>query len=333
MAARAGSGAAMSAISPVAISFISPVFLLGLVLVPVALLGLWLARRRRSRFAVRFPGVPTLAAVLPPVTWRRHVPPALFLVALAVLVAALARPQRTVAVPIERASVVLVMDSSRSMLATDVEPSRIEAAQEAGRSFLDRVPDPLRVGTVAFSDRPHSISPLSDDHGEAEAAIDALNADGGTATGDALASALTLLRSEREGRRRPAPAAIVLLSDGATTRGRDPVPVARQAKAQRVPVYTVALGTETATVPSPDGIGTLPAAPDPETMERIASASGGRAFTAERQDELDDVYERLGSQIGTREAKREVTAGVAGGGLALLLIALGLSLRWSGRLP
>ena len=242
---------------------------------------------------------------------------------------ALARPHATVAVPVERASVVLVTDASRSMLATDVEPSRMDAARGAAEAFLDGVPDELRVGAVAFSTTPRSAVAPSPDRERVRAHLASLHADGGTATGDGLAEALRLLET-RDGQRPPA--AIVLLSDGETTTGRDPVEVARQARAAHVPIYTVALGTSEGTITGDSGA-RLPVPPDPETMDEIAAASGGESFDVDDAEQLDGVYERLGSQIATRPEKREITAGFAGGGMALLLAAAALSLRAAGRLP
>jgi Ca-activated chloride channel homolog len=315
------------------VSFAAPAFLLGLLAVPLGIALYALHRRRARRYAVRFTGVPVLAGLLEPgARWRRHLPAGLFLVALAALAIALARPQATVAVPGRQASVVLVTDASRSMRAADVEPSRLDAARAAGERFLDRVPDPVRVGLVGFSERPHTLEPPTDDRDEVRSALDGLAADGGTATGDALAAALAMLDREDRGRRRP-PAAVVMLSDGKATTGRDPVEVARLARRQRVPVYTVALGTPEGVIPGSAFGGSLPVPPDPETLRRIAHVSGGRAFTAERADELSTVYERLGSRIAVRTEEREITAGFAAGGIALLLAAAALGVRRAGRLP
>jgi Ca-activated chloride channel family protein len=311
-------------------SLASPLVLLSLAALPVlAAVYAWL-RRRPGRYSARFPGVPVLAgAVAVTPLWRRHAPAAVAALALAVLAVALARPHATVAVPVERASVVLVTDVSRSMLATDVEPSRMDAARGAAESFLNGVPDELRVGAVAFSTTPHSVVAPSHDRERVRAHLASLAADGSTATGDGVAEALRLLESEEE--RRP-PAAVVLLSDGETTSGRDPVEVAREARTARVPIYTVALGTSGATIPGTGG-GSLPVPPDPETMAEIASTSGGQSFDVEDADQLDAVYERLGSQIATRPEEREITAGFAAGGMALLAAATALSLRAGGRLP
>jgi Ca-activated chloride channel family protein len=313
------------------VSFASPVFLATLALVPVVLAAHVAARRRARRYAVRFPGVATLTPLLPRVSsWRRRVPLALFLAALAALSLALARPQATVAVPQEQASVVLVTDVSRSMLADDVEPSRLDAARSAAQRFLNEVPDEARVGAVAFSTDPHTIEPPTDDHGKVEDVLDSLHADGGTATGDALAAALDLVDNGPAAKRPPA--AIVLLSDGETTIGRDPIPVARAARRLHIPIHTVALGTSGATIRTPTGE-LIPVPPDPETMRRIAEVSGGRAFQAENADDVSRIYETLGSRVATKREQREITvAFVASGGL-LLAAAAALGLRATARLP
>lgn len=311
-------------------TFASPLVLLSLAALPVLVAAYALLRRRPGRYNARFPGVPVLAgAVAARPQWRRHLPASVAALALAALAVALARPHATVAVPVERASVVLVTDASRSMLATDVEPSRMDAARGAAESFLDSVPEELRVGAVAFSSAPRSSVAPSHDRERVQAHLASLQADGGTATGDGLTEALRLLET---GERRRPPAAVVLLSDGETTTGRDPVEVARRARAAGVPIYTVALGTSEGTITGSGG-GLLAVPPDPETMQEIATASGGESFGVDDADQLDGVYERLGSQLATRPEKREVTAGFAAGGMALLLGAAALSLRASGRLP
>jgi Ca-activated chloride channel family protein len=215
------------------------------------------------------------------------------------------------------------------MNATDVRPSRLAAARDAGERFLDNVPDELQVGLVAFADAPTGVLRPTDDREAVRAALARLTAGGGTATGDALAGALDAL-PDREGED-PSPAAVVLLSDGATSTGEDPVEIAAQARAAGVPVYTVALGTEDGVIEQ--GGQTIRVAPDPEALAEVARASGGRAFAAEDAGALDEVYERLGSQIGTREERREITAGFAAAGLVLLAAGVATSLRWRGRLP
>jgi Ca-activated chloride channel family protein len=310
-------------------SFQAPLFLLGLVAIPLALLALWAARRRPTRYVVRFPATATLAAVVGRTgRARRVIPPALLCLSLAGLVLALARPEATVAVPVEKASVMLVTDTSGSMNATDVSPTRLAAAQAAATRFLDRVPKSLQTGLVAYADGPHTVLRPTQDRAQVRSTLNALQADGGTATGDALESALNAL-GER-GKDGP-PAAIVLLSDGASKTGRDPAEVAQEAKAAGVPIYTVALGTADGVVQQGGQI--LNVAPDPEALAQVAQLSGGRAFTAEDSDALDQVYETLGSRIGTKKEKREVSAGFAAAGLLLLGGAAFTSLRWRGRLP
>jgi Ca-activated chloride channel homolog len=316
------------------VSFADPVFLLGLLLVPLAVLAYLVRLRRARRYAVRFTAVPAVkqAAAAAP-SRLRHLPAVLALAALAALVLAWAKPERTVAVPLEGASVVLVTDHSRSMLATDVEPDRLTAAQRAARTFIDDLPDGIRVGAVAFSDVPDDVQAPTDDHDEAREVIDDQVADGGTATGEALQVALETLARERRGGRRP-PAAIVLLSDGKTTLGRDPVEVAEMARRLRIPISTISLGTTDALVPNPrPGGPPLPASPDPETLQEIAETSGGRAFTAEDEGQLSSIYERLGAQLGTKEEQREVALPFALAGGVLLLGAAAVSVRRSGQLP
>jgi Ca-activated chloride channel family protein len=310
-------------------SFQAPIFLLGLAAIPLALLALKLARRRPARYVVRFPATATLAAIAGRTgRLRRIVPPALLCLSLAGLVLALARPEATVAVPVERASVMLVTDTSGAMNATDVAPNRLSAAKTAATRFLERVPESLQTGLVAYADGPHTVVRPTQDRAQIQTTLQALRAEGGTATGDALESALTAL-----GARRPnsPPAAIVLLSDGASKTGRDPAEVAREARAAGVPIYTVALGTADGIIQTQGQ--TLAVPPDPEALAEVAELSGGRAFAAEDADALDQVYETLGSRIGTKKEKREVSAGFAAAGLLLLGGAAFSSLRWRGRLP
>jgi Ca-activated chloride channel family protein len=313
------------------VSFASPAFLAALALVPLVLAAHVVARRRARRYAVRFPAVATLAPLLPRVSsWRRRLPLALFLAALTALSLALARPQATVAVPQEQASIVLVTDVSRSMLAEDVRPSRLEAARSAAQRFVDEVPDAARVGAVAFSSDPHTLEPPSDDRDKVRELIDSLSADGGTATGDALAAALDMV-DDGPAAKRP-PAAILLLSDGETTTGRDPTEVARAARRLRIPIHTVALGTRGATIETPTGA-IVPVPPDPETMRRIAQLSGGRAFQAEDADDLARIYEGLGSRVASKKEQREITVAFAASGGLLLAAAAALGLRATARLP
>jgi Ca-activated chloride channel family protein len=310
-------------------SFQTPLALVALALVPLAVVAYVAYHRRRERAAAAFaaPEVRPSATPRRP-GWRRHAPLAAYALALTALIAALARPQATLAMPAEQAAIVLATDISGSMQATDVAPTRLEAAQAAALRFLEEVPEDIRVGALAFNHAPQGLSAPALDRAALAERIRRLEPSGGTATGEALAAALQQLR----GRAGAPPGAIVLLSDGASTRGRDPLDVAQEARRQRVPVYTVALGTPSGTIPSPDGGGREPVPPDTETLARIAEETGGEAFTALDGAQLAAVYERLGSEVATEEQEREVTAAFAGGAVLLLLAGAGLSLHWFRRL-
>ncbi len=318
-------------------SFVSPLALLALLAVPAALLAHQAAQRRRRRYPVRYTALSTLASVLPhEPQWRRHVPAALFACALAALAFALARPQKTIAVPVERASVVLVTDVSRSMSAEDVSPNRLDAARGAAERFLDRVPGELRVGLVRYSNSATTLQTPTTDHEQLKNVLKTLRPDSGTATGAGLNAALDALQVRDGSASRRPPAAIVLLSDGAANDGQAADLAADEARRLRVPIYTVALGTPEGRIElERPGGGTqvMAVPPDPDALKRIADTSGGLAFRAEDADELDAVYGRLGSQIGTKPGKKEITSLFAGAALLLLAGAVAGSLRWNGRLP
>jgi Ca-activated chloride channel family protein len=315
------------------VSFASPLALLCLFAVPLVVLLHVGAGRRRRRYPVRFPALSTLAAVAAPEPrWSRHLPFALLALAIAALAISLARPERTVHVAVERASVVLVTDISRSMSATDVSPTRLEAARQAALSFLGKVPDQLRVGLVAYSNTAQTLQTPTTDRDAVRSALGVLQPLDGTSTGAGLRTALDELKSGGDRSAPRAPAALVLLSDGKATDGTSADQVADEARHLRIPIFTVALGTADGTIV--DGNGRLVRAPpDPEALQRIATASGGEAFRAEDSDQLDAVYDRLGSQIGTKPEKREITTAFAGAALLLLGGALAGSLRLGGRLP
>jgi Ca-activated chloride channel family protein len=315
-------------------SFASPLWLLLGAAVPLAVLGYVLASRRRRRYAVRYTAVETLATVAAALPQRRrHVPAVLAAIAAAGLVLAVARPQVSVAVPVERASIMLVTDTSGSMNADDVDPTRIAATRRAATRFVDEVPEGQRVGLVAFADSATVLQTPTRDRDAIRSAIGSLGAEGSTATGEGLQAALDQLRP-KDGQQRT-PGAIVLLSDGKRTAGRDPIPVAREAARLGIPVFTIALGTPGGTVENPSRPWLPPqqVPPDPDTMRAIARAADGRAYTVADADRLDEIYERLGSRLGTEQSEREVTAAFAGGALLLLLAAVALSLRGRAKLP
>ncbi|MDX6683484.1 MAG: Ca-activated chloride channel [Solirubrobacteraceae bacterium] len=313
-------------------SFASPLALVCLALLPLAVLAHVDAQRRRRRYPVRFTALSTLAMVASEEPrWRRHLPFALLALALAALLVSIARPQRTVAVPVERATVVLVTDVSRSMSATDVGPTRLEAARRAAQSFIEKVPGALRVGLVAFSDGAVTLRAPTTSHKAVTKALETLQPQFGTATGAGLQTALDDLKLGGDTSVRRPPAALVLLSDGAATDRTAAFDVAVQARRQRVPIYTVALGTDGGTITLNGQVTPVP--PDPAALQRIASLSGGEAFRASDADQLTAVYDRLGSQLGTEPEKREVTVLFAGAALLLLAAAMASSLALNGRLP
>jgi Ca-activated chloride channel family protein len=306
-------------------TFQSPWLLLGLALLPFLVWAYVVAEKRRRRAAAAFAAPATAASVIPRKPgWRRHAPLALAWLAIAALIGALARPQVSVAVPAEQATIVLAMDHSGSMAATDVAPSRLTAALDAGEAFLDKVPKRVKVGGVVFDNVAEAVqSPTTDRATLREALKQAMKPSGGTATGDALAASLTMIKTSGK----KAPGAIVLLSDGKETHGRDPLPVADEAKKLGIPIYTVALGTPQGTLPNGDAV-----PPDTQTLQQIAERSGGQAFTAADTDALSAVYKKLGSEVAMKKEPREVTAGFAGGAAILLLLGGGMSLRWFRRL-
>jgi Ca-activated chloride channel homolog len=323
------------------LSFESPAALAGLVMVPVALAVYFAYQRRRVRYAVRFTNLDLLSnLVTGSPRWRRHLPPALLLLALTSLIVAVARPEATVKVPKDEASIMLATDASGSMEADDVEPNRLEAARRAAKTFSDGLPEDFRLGLAAFSESVTPVVPPTTDRDRVDAALDTLEPQRGTAIGDALQTSLQAIRpiepeQPRDGRRRP-PAVIVLLSDGENTVGTaDPVDMAREARRQGIPINTVALGTDDGSIqrPGPLGPTTIPVPPNREALREIADESGGRFFEAPDADRLESIYENLSTRIGYNKEKREITAAFAGGGLVLLLAGGLLSLAWFGRLP
>jgi Ca-activated chloride channel homolog len=332
-----------------------PALLWGLLLVPIALAAYLLAQRRRARFAVRFTNIELLADVAArSPQWRRHLPPALCLLAFAALLASLARPQAVTLVPREQATVILVMDVSGSMDATDVQPTRLIAAQRAATSFVRRLPERLRVGVVSFADNAHMLIRPTVDRAAVNAAIAALRAEGGTDMGGGLERALDVKRSPwpsavtvdpgSRGPHRPrpgpmpdqAPLAVLLLSDGASDlSGTRPEDAAADARQLHVPVFTVALGTDQGTVRRPINGRSYSAQvpPDRATLRRIAKTTGGRFFAAPTSGDLSHVYRELGSKIGFAKKKQEVTVIFVAAGLLLFVAGVATSMLRSSRFP
>jgi Ca-activated chloride channel family protein len=344
------------------VSFAHPLLLLTLLVVPAAVALYVLAERRRMRYAIRFTNVDVLAGVVAGRVWHRFVPLVLFLVAVAALCVGVARPERTTLVPRDRATVILVVDVSRSMEAKDVKPSRIGAAAAAVRLFLDKVPDRLQIGLIAFAGDPAVAAPPTTDHALVREALDTLQwypSFGGTAIGDALAEAVRLGQQAVGGGNgnlaavtsaAPEPSkglvSILFLSDGAQTRGELlPLEGADRARAAGIPVYTVALGTPHGTLQFgftrppqgfPGGFGQgrrVPVPPDPDTLRAIANRTGGQFFAAHDSKALRAAYSKLGSRLGRKPGKSEITYGFLAGAAGLLIAAGLLSALWSPRLP
>ncbi len=351
-------------------NFLAPELLLGLLLIPIAIgFYLW-AQRRRSKYAVRFTNLALLSNIAPKrPSWRRHLPPVLYLGAIAALLIGLARPTLIVPVPREDATVILTMDVSGSMKATDVSPTRLDAARAAAISFIDQLPENVRVGIVAFASEPVTLVTPTTDRSQLKAALDSLRPRDGTAMGDALNEVLDIAEKiQAEGRETPdasaapsatdAPAAsaapgasgaptdlpsgqplvaAILLSDGANSVGAtEPLAAADRAATLGVPIYTIALGTPDGTVEVRDQFGqshTLEVPPDRETLEKIAETTGGKAFDAPTAEDLKAVYDNLESRVGYTEQRQEVTFALVAAGLLLVVIGAGLSAVWFGRLP
>ena len=316
-------------------TFLAPERLLLLIL-PLGLLALYvlLARRRRLH-PVRLPTTRVLAAVSPKwPTWRRHAPAAVALLTLVLLVVALARPARDERVPREAAVVVLAVDVSASMTATDVSPSRIDAAVAAASDFVDGVPARFQLGLVAFDGTARVLATPTEDHDAVRAALHQLTPGEGTAAGEGIAAALDAIDASVQGAGvsgQDLPASIVLLSDGATTVGRPVEEAAREAADRSVPVSTIAFGTDNGTVVVGGEVVPVPA--DRQTMEAVADITGGTAAEAETAGELHDVYDDIGARVGSVVEQRDIARTFLGAAFVVLLAAVATSFVWSPRLP
>ena len=311
-------------------SFGQPLLLLLLLAVPLVLALVVWWRRRRPAAGIPYPDLDVIAAADPGPRLRRHLPLALALLALTGLVFALARPEVDRQVPRERATIMLAVDVSGSMAATDVDPYRLRAAQDAALTFIDEVPRQYQVGLVSFSGQANLLVSPTTDRDAMRRAIETLTPDGATAVGEAIESSLEAIRSVQpttDGDGRLEAARIVVLSDGATTVGIAPSVAAEDAKEAGVPVYTVALGTD-------DGIlsNGQPVPPDPVGLQEVADITGGEAYESTDAESVSAVYERLGSFIGTESVRSEVTAWPAGIAVILLVLAGVAAWRVSPRL-
>jgi Ca-activated chloride channel family protein len=318
------------------VTFQSPVWLLGLLAIPLLALVYLLVGRRHRRAADRFAN-PALVPNLVPSSpgWRRYVPFALALGALALLVVGIARPHVVRSVTRNEATIVLALDTSRSMAANDLRPSRFEAANAAAAAFLDAVPDSYRVGIVSFSTAASTVLSPTTDREDAKEALTQLRLGSGTAIGNAIARSVELASSDEEQEPRTgarSPAAVLLLSDGAQTAGGlTPDEGVREARKLGIPVSTVALGTGDAVVqvPLPGGLNQrVVVAPDVNTLRQIAKATGGTFAEAPSAEKLQSVYRELGTRLARDPKRVEVTSAFAAGGAVLLMLGGALSTLW-----
>lgn len=314
-------------------SFLAPARLWLLLVVLALLVAYVVLQRRRPVYAARFTELDLLASLVPrSAAWRRHVPAGLLLVSLVALTTAFARPEADVEVPRERATVIVALDTSISMEATDVSPDRITAARESAATFVAGLPEAFNVGLVSFSGSASVVVPATQDHDLVVSAVRSLQLGPSTAIGEAVFASLEAIRAvPGEIGQEPPPARIVLLSDGTNTVGREVALAVEAALDAGVPVSTIAYGT-------PDGVVSvqgqlIPVPVDQQALERLAEATGGSSFTAESGEELSAVYEDIGSQVGTTTERREITAAFTGVALALAVAASAASLVWSARLP
>lgn len=320
-----------------------------LILVPLLLAAYVWVQRRRRRFALRYA---SLALVKPALRgsmgMRRHLPPALFLAASTLMLVAIARPVAFVRAPSQEGTIILAMDTSGSMRADDVPPSRFEAMRSAARTFIDRRDSGTQIGIVAFAGNTALVQPPTNDKDLLNRAIDRMTMQRGTAIGDAIIASLDTIAGMEDdtpgGAPTPdlsapptpvpegtfIPAIIVLLSDGQSNRGELPLDAAQIAAARGVRVYTVGLGTTRGTVLRNqfNRGGGFRTELDEETLRGIADATHAEYFFAASAGDLERIYDNLSLQLTLKLERIELTASVTAGAALLLLFAVGLSLWW-----
>lgn len=307
---------------------------------PLALLVAYLlVQRNRHKTAARFTSVAMLASVAPRRPgWQRHIPAAALLAAVVLLVLGFAQPSYAERTPRKRATVVLALDTSQSMVADDVAPTRLAAAQQAARRFVKELPSGIRLGLVGFANTASVLVAPTSDRTSVQAAINNLKLGGGTATGDALDLSLSAIKAvPRAADGSATPAAIVLMSDGSPTVGRGDRSAAQTvssaaaaAKQAKVGISTIAFGTQ-------DGVATVkgrtvPVPSDPAAMAKISSATGGQTFTAETANQLKSVYASIGRAVGYDVHRHEVTVWFTGVALVVAMSAGLAALIWNERL-
>jgi Ca-activated chloride channel family protein len=321
------------------VSFASPMRLL-LLVAPLAMLVAYIVvQRSRQKYALRFTSVDLLASVAPRRPgWQRHISAALLLVAVLALVVGLANPMRDVRVARQRGTIMLAIDTSGSMAATDVTPSRLAAAEAAATRFVEKLPKGLKIGLLSFNTSATVVASPTLDHETVLTAIQGLKVGGGTATGEAIfqsLDAIAALPKAADGKK--APGVVVVMSDGAPTIGRNGESpeqtlqaATAAAKQASVPIDSIAFGTPTGSIVIQGETVSVPA--DPQTMAQIASGSGGKSFTATSGNQLNSVYDQIRKSVGYDTVHRDMAAWFTGLGLVLLLLTAGAALLWTQRL-
>jgi Ca-activated chloride channel homolog len=319
-----------------------PLLLISLAVIPALIISYLLIQRRRKAYTLRFTNLNLLSTVVgkgPGV--RRHIPPAIYTFGLAVLLLSLARPTAIIPVPQNQTSIMLVLDVSGSMEATDLQPNRMVAARQAARTLVESLPPDMQVGVVSFNSGASLAAPLTRDRAVVLRAIDRLRANGGTAIGEGLNLALDQLE-RAENTQTPTqgqgaanvqrlPGVVVLLSDGESNTGIPPATAASRAAQDGVKVYTVGIGQRGAapSIPGARGVQRL----DERTLQSIAEQTSGQYYYAAETKQLQEVYKNLSAQVSWVEERTEITAFFSALGVILLLVGGGLSLRWFGQVP
>jgi Ca-activated chloride channel homolog len=325
-------------------TFSNPWLLLTLLIVPAVIIAAIVIDRRRAKYPVAYTNLGVLAELVPARRrrWKRFIPVALLALALVFAGGALAHPHVRLSKPDQNATIVLLVDVSGSMRANDVEPTRLDAAVAAMRTFLDRLPRQFKVGLVAFSSEPEPLISPTSDRDTLRQSISLLEPEAGTAVGDGISVAVKMLNTSLKQAgyvRKPGaevPGAIVLLSDGAQNRGiLQPLQAAHEAKTSGIRIYPVSLGTPNGKVTFGFGAFTnsVPVPPDPVTMGQIATVTGGRSYTAETASSVVQIYKTLGSSIGRTHKRIEITSWAAALAAGFLLLAVGAGALFSGRVP
>jgi Ca-activated chloride channel homolog len=314
-------------------TFQSPWLLLGLLAIPL-LVGLYLtSQQRRRAYAVRFTNLALLNQVMGKGPgFRRHLPAILFIAGLAGLLFSMARPQATIRIPKGQTSVMLAVDVSGSMAASDVQPTRIDAAIAAGRTLIDKLPSNAQVGLVIFNSQAQVLAPLTGDKGSVKDALGSLAPGGGTAIGDGIQVSVAQLVSivDPNGPKSQNYARVVLLTDGSSNSGVDNQTAAAGAAQAHIPVDTIGVGARNQTTMVQgrvvDGV-------DEQALQAIASATGGHYYYAADEGQLSRIYSDLGSHIGWVTSKLDLTVPILALGTIILVVGGLFSLRWFRLLP